>query len=59
MAKNERTLVSSMTFEDLRVRDAIWQCGDCGNYYTMDVQSCANKVLDILAVNGLVKNGSR
>lgn len=34
----------------------LWECGDCKNIYTLDVQSCPNTVLDNMIVQGVVLN---
>lgn len=36
------------------VTEILWRCGDCGNFYTIDVQACPNRILDKLAVEGLI-----
>lgn len=45
--------------KDLIRHDAAWQCGDCKNIYTFDIKNCPNRVIDVLAVKGVLNNGSR
>lgn len=36
----------------------VWQCGDCQNTYTLNVQNCPNTVLDELILQGVTLNDS-
>lgn len=31
----------------------LWQCGDCLNIYTTDIENCPNEKLDYLIVRGV------
>lgn len=34
----------------------LWECGECKNIYTLDVDRCPNHLLDDMIVRGLIIN---
>lgn len=37
------------------IAEFVWECGDCRNIYTLDVQECPNRILDGLIVRGVIQ----
>lgn len=44
-----------LTDAEIVLKEFLWECGDCGNIYTLNVNYCPNTDIHQFIIKGIVK----